>query len=461
MEERPLVRRSRRKLVAPGPRRRMHRQRPSLTSSFLLLRLSIAVLPLLRAELPARAWSKRMMPRKCPTSCAPYGRQRTRSADPASTRLRSRTCTAPSSLLAAWAEASALSCSRLCSSSSTELCRASCPRATPKLSSTCWRSVWPSWAPSCFVPSHGVLRGRPGVLGRGPSCCRRKRHPTSSAPRGRATASSARISSSLPSAPSTGRCSSGCWSSRGVPTTRQRRSPSRGAVKLPSAEQSGPRPLRGQRGPEPRPIRGPPVLFADASLSTSFAAILAGAPPTWPVGLKYSRVAIVGNCCMALWWYRDSPHGCSRVSHEEQKQDIKEAFDLFDTDGSGEIDSKELKVAMRALGFEPKKGELQNMISDVDDDGSGTIGYEEFFKMMTHKILNRDPKGEILKAFRLFDDDETGKISFKNLERVAKELGERMTDEELQEMIDEADRDGGGGVNEEELLRIMKKTNLF
>merc|ERR1712014_95531 len=66
---------------------------------------------------------------------------------------------------------------------------------------------------------------------------------------------------------------------------------------------------------------------------------------------------------------------------------------------------EELKVAMRALGFEPKKEEIQKMISDVDDDGSGTIGYEEFLKMMTHKILNRDPKDEILKAFRLFDDD--------------------------------------------------------
>merc|ERR1711972_651315 len=79
--------------------------------------------------------------------------------------------------------------------------------------------------------------------------------------------------------------------------------------------------------------------------------------------------------------------------------------DLFDTDGSGSIDSKELKVAMRALGFEPKKEEIQKMISDVDDDGSGTIEYEEFLRMMTHKILNRDPKDEILKAFRLFDDD--------------------------------------------------------
>jgi len=121
-----------------------------------------------------------------------------------------------------------------------------------------------------------------------------------------------------------------------------------------------------------------------------------------------------------------------RRGHHEVK--IEETFDLSDTDDSGEIDSKELKVAMRVLGFEPKKEKIQKMISDVDDDGPGTIGYE----MMTYKILKRDPKDEILQAFRLFDDDETSKISFKNLKRVAKELGERMTDEELQEMIDEA-----------------------
>merc|ERR1712156_882292 len=146
---------------------------------------------------------------------------------------------------------------------------------------------------------------------------------------------------------------------------------------------------------------------------------------------------------------------------EEQKQEIKEAFDLFDTGGSGEIDSKELKVAMRALGFEPKKEEIQKMISDVDDDGSGTIGYEEFLKIMSQKMNERDPKDEILKAFKLFDDDQTGKISFKNLKAIAKQLGENLTDEELQEMIDEADMDGDGEVNESEFLRMMKKTEIF
>merc|ERR1712032_1519584 len=99
------------------------------------------------------------------------------------------------------------------------------------------------------------------------------------------------------------------------------------------------------------------------------------------------------------------------------------------------------KLPCARSGSSRRRRKFKKMISDVDDDGSGTIEYEEFLKMMTHKILNRDPKDEILKAFRLFDDDETGKISFKNLKRVAKELGERMTDEEF--------------------LRIMKKTNLF
>ena len=116
---------------------------------------------------------------------------------------------------------------------------------------------------------------------------------------------------------------------------------------------------------------------------------------------------------------------------EEQKQEIKEAFDLFDTDGSGTIDQKELKVAMRALGFEPKKEEIMKMIRDADQDNSGVIDFPEFLDMMTQRMSDRDPKDEMLKAFRLFDDDETGKISFKNLKRVAKELGENMTDDEL------------------------------
>jgi len=146
---------------------------------------------------------------------------------------------------------------------------------------------------------------------------------------------------------------------------------------------------------------------------------------------------------------------------EEQKSDIREAFNLFDTSGSGSIDTKDLKVAMRALGFEPRKEEIKKMICDVDKENSGTLTFDNFLNLMARKISEKDSKEEILKAFKLFDDDETGKISFENLKRVAKELGENLTDEELQEMIDEADRNGDGEVDEDEFLRIMKKTSLY
>lgn len=146
---------------------------------------------------------------------------------------------------------------------------------------------------------------------------------------------------------------------------------------------------------------------------------------------------------------------------EDQKQEIREAFDLFDTDGSGTIDTKELKVAMRALGFENSKEELRKLVSQVDKDGSGTVDFTEFLDIMTSKMGDRDSREEMIKAFRLFDDDETGKISFRNLKRVALELGESISDEELQEMIDEADRDGDGEVSQDEFIKIMEKTNLF
>ncbi|KAM8910882.1 uncharacterized protein cetn4 [Spinachia spinachia] len=167
--------------------------------------------------------------------------------------------------------------------------------------------------------------------------------------------------------------------------------------------------------------------------------------------------------------YRKAPSSASQRKKtnvkvdltEEQKQEIKEAFELFDTDGSGSIDVKDLKVAMRALGLEPKKEEIRKMTAESEKANSATIEFHDFVSMMTDKMSEIDSKEEILKAFRLFDDDSTGKISFKNLKRVAKELGENLTDEELKEMIDEADQDGDGEVNEKEFLRIMQKTKLY
>lgn len=64
--------------------------------------------------------------------------------------------------------------------------------------------------------------------------------------------------------------------------------------------------------------------------------------------------------------------------------------------------------------------------------------------LVTERILNRDPLEEIRKAFKLFDEDGTGRISLRNLRHIAMELGENIDDDELRAMIDEFDLDGDG-----------------
>merc|ERR1712167_435798 len=132
---------------------------------------------------------------------------------------------------------------------------------------------------------------------------------------------------------------------------------------------------------------------------------------------------------------------------EEQLDEIREAFSLFDADASGMIDIRELKAAMRALGFEVKNEELKKMVADIDGDGNGTIEFGEFLQMTTGKMGEKASREDIEKVFKLFDDDNTNKISFRNLARVAEELGENIDDEELQDMINQADRDGDGEIN--------------
>jgi centrin-1 len=150
-----------------------------------------------------------------------------------------------------------------------------------------------------------------------------------------------------------------------------------------------------------------------------------------------------------------------RELSEEQRQEIKEAFDLFDTEGKNEIDTKELKVAMRALGFEPKKEEVRRLIQEVDKNGEGVIRYEDFYEIMSQKISERDPVEEMKKAFMLLCEEGQERITIKSLRKTAEELGETMTKEELEEMIREADYDNDGEIGEDDFIKIMKKTNLF
>nr|XP_048706118.1 calmodulin-like protein 3 [Caretta caretta] len=140
---------------------------------------------------------------------------------------------------------------------------------------------------------------------------------------------------------------------------------------------------------------------------------------------------------------------------EEQIAEFKEAFSLFDKDGDGSITTGELGTVMRSLGQNPTEAKLQDMVGELDTDGSGTVDFPEFLSLMARKMRDMDSEEEIREAFRVFDEDGIGYISAAELRHVMTNLGEKLTDEEVDEMIKEADADGNGQVNYEEFVRMM------
>ncbi|CAB3222463.1 unnamed protein product [Arctia plantaginis] len=142
----------------------------------------------------------------------------------------------------------------------------------------------------------------------------------------------------------------------------------------------------------------------------------------------------------------------------EQQSDLLEAFNLLDYKGDGKINAEDFRVAIKALGYEPTKEELQKMISAVDKGDTGKLSFENFQTAIMRKIMSQDCDGDIMKSFRLFDMDDTGFISFDNVKKVTKILGCPLTDEEIEEMIDDADKDFDGFINVNEFMRMIKNS---
>ncbi|EGR34017.1 hypothetical protein IMG5_027150 [Ichthyophthirius multifiliis] len=140
---------------------------------------------------------------------------------------------------------------------------------------------------------------------------------------------------------------------------------------------------------------------------------------------------------------------------DDEIEEIKEAFNLFDTEGSGKIDPKELKAAMQSLNFHLKNPTIYNMIADLENEGP-EIEFEQFLDAITSKLGDKESRDGINKIFELFDDDHSGNINLTNLKRVAKELGETMTPEELQEMLERASQNGKE-ITPEDFYQIMTK----
>ncbi|CAG6021656.1 unnamed protein product [Menidia menidia] len=145
---------------------------------------------------------------------------------------------------------------------------------------------------------------------------------------------------------------------------------------------------------------------------------------------------------------------------DEQKNEFKAAFDIFVQDAEdGCISTKELGKVMRMLGQNPTPEELQEMIDEVDEDGSGTVDFDEFLVMMV-RCMKDDSKGkteeELAELFRMFDKNADGYIDLDELKTMLESTGEAITEDDIEELMKDGDKNNDGRIDYDEFLEFMK-----
>ena len=140
---------------------------------------------------------------------------------------------------------------------------------------------------------------------------------------------------------------------------------------------------------------------------------------------------------------------------EEQRKDFQDIFDQFDKDKDGKISGKELQNAMFSMGQNPTDDEINEMMREVDLNQDGKIDFDEFMILMTKSSPETQAEEEVINAFRVFDKEGNGLIASSELKHIMMTIGDKMTEEEADEMVNEADIDEDGMINYEEFVRMM------
>lgn len=139
---------------------------------------------------------------------------------------------------------------------------------------------------------------------------------------------------------------------------------------------------------------------------------------------------------------------------EDQKLEIKESFEIFDSNKKGAIEAKELNLILKALDFNCSEEEVNKMLIEIDKNENSILNFEEFAEILTFKMLERDPIVEIRNKFKLLCD-ENKVITIDSLKAVVDELGENMKLDELNEIIKESSNDGKI-ITEDDFVNFMK-----
>ena len=139
----------------------------------------------------------------------------------------------------------------------------------------------------------------------------------------------------------------------------------------------------------------------------------------------------------------------------EQIDQCRRLFDVFDINRDRTISSKDLGKVLRSLNLNPSQSELQAMISRVDSDGSGRIEFTEFVRLYADKCKESINKEDVIRYFQMFDGNGDGRIDPVEFKRVITTMGEPLTEEEVDFIISEADKDLNGYIDYNEFADML------
>jgi Ca2+-binding EF-hand superfamily protein len=142
---------------------------------------------------------------------------------------------------------------------------------------------------------------------------------------------------------------------------------------------------------------------------------------------------------------------------DEKEEYYKDAFKMFNISGDGQITVEKLGELIKKLNLKTQipNEDLFEIINNIDKDDKGYFDYEDFKRIMNNKDIDSIKEREIINAFRIFDIDGNRLISKENLTNMIPKLGGDLNENEIKEMINQADIDGDGFINYEEFVRMV------
>ena len=122
-----------------------------------------------------------------------------------------------------------------------------------------------------------------------------------------------------------------------------------------------------------------------------------------------------------------------------RSSEIKEIFMLFDKNSDGFVHTSELGTVVRAINLNPTESEISDMMKKVDPNNSGQFNLQQLETLVRERGRDSDTLKDVVDALKVFDSDNDGKISVEDFKYVMSNMGERMSESEINEIIQDTE----------------------